>query len=96
VALWQIGLPGSEERAPRDQYCQPTTTKHWARFSPLVSSALGNSSGILIGRNLATRRASPVLLDLEGVAGRRGAPGCCCSVLPAAGSRSAPNGLSMR
>ncbi len=75
VALWQIGLPGSEERAPRDQYCQPTTTKHWARFSPLVSSALGNRSGILIGRNLATRRASPVLLDLEGVAGRRGAPG---------------------
>ncbi|MDQ1322443.1 MAG: hypothetical protein QG655_3690, partial [Actinomycetota bacterium] len=52
-----------------------TTTKHWARFSPLVSSALGNRSGILIGRNLATRRASPVLLDLEGVARRRGAPG---------------------
>ena len=75
AALWQIGLPGSEERAPRDQYCQPTTTRHWARFSPLVSSALGNSSGILIGRNLATRRPSPVLLDLEGIAGRRGAPG---------------------
>lgn len=75
LSLWQIGVPGSEERAPRDQYCQPTTTKHWARFSPLVSSELGNTSGILIGRCLATRRPSPVLLDLEGIAGRRGAPG---------------------
>ena len=87
---------GQRGARPRDQYCQPTTTKHWARFSPLVSSALGNSSGILIGRNLATRRASPVLLDLEGVAGRRGAPGLLLFGPPAAGSRSAPNGLSMR
>jgi len=75
VALWQTGIPGSEERSPRSQFDQPTTTTEWARFSPLVSNELGNDTGILFARNMATRRPSPVLLDPEGVAHRRGAPG---------------------
>ncbi|MBS9535927.1 ATP-binding protein [Mycobacterium sp. M1] len=75
LALWQIGHTGSEERAPRSQFCQPTTTKHWARFAPLVSSELGNDTGILFARNMNTRRPAPVLLDLEGTPERRGAPG---------------------
>lgn len=75
IGLWQVGIAGSEERAPRSQFSQPTTTDEWARFAPLSSSELGNETGILFARNMATRRPSPVLLDLEGIAGRRGAPG---------------------
>lgn len=75
IGLWQSGLPGSEERSPRSQFDQPTTTTEWARFSPLVSNELGNETGILFARNMATRRPSPVLLDPEGAAQRRGAPG---------------------
>ncbi|ORV08036.1 ATP-binding protein [Mycolicibacterium fallax] len=75
LSLWQIGMPGSEERAPLSQYYHPTTTKQWARFAPLVSSQLGNDSGILFARHLGTRRPSPVFLDLEGSPDRRGAPG---------------------
>jgi AAA-like domain len=74
-ALWQLGAPGSEERAPRSQFCQPTTTRHWARFAPLTSAELGNETGILFARNLATRRPGPVFVDLEGAPERRDAPG---------------------
>jgi hypothetical protein len=74
-SLWQIGNPGSEERAPLSQFSQPTTTKHWARFSPLVSCELGNDTGVLLGINMATRRPSPVLVDLEGAPTRRRSPG---------------------
>lgn len=73
--LWQIGNPGSEERVPLSQFSHPTTTKHWARFSPLVSCELGNDTGVLLGINLATRRPSPVLVDLEGAPTRRRSPG---------------------
>ena len=73
--LWQLGHPGSEERAPRSQFGQPTTTEHWARFSPLLSCELGHRSGILLARNLATRRPAPVLVDLEGAPYRRATPG---------------------
>lgn len=73
--LWQIGNPGSEERIPLSQFSHPTTTKHWARFSPLLSPQLGNESGVLLGINLATRRPSPVLVDLEGAPTRRSSPG---------------------
>lgn len=64
-ALWQIGHAGSEDQAPLTQFRHPTTSKHWARFSPLLSPQLGNEYGILLARNLATRRPSPVLLDPE-------------------------------
>jgi AAA-like domain len=74
-ALWQLGHPGSEQRAPRSQFKQPTTTEQWARFAPLVSSELGHETGILLGQNLATRLPSPVFVDLEGTTDRRGAPG---------------------
>lgn len=73
--LWQIGNPGSEERIPLGQFSHPTTTKHWARFSPLVSCELGNDTGVLLGINLATRRPAPVLVDLEGAPTRRRSPG---------------------
>jgi hypothetical protein len=73
--LWQIGNPGSEERVPLSQFSHPTTTKHWARFSPLVSCELGNDTGVLLGINLATRRPAPVLVDLEGAPTRRRSPG---------------------
>ena len=73
--LWQLGYPGSEERAPRSQFSQPTTTRQWARFAPLLSSELGHRTGILLARNLATRRPSPVLVDLEGAPARRSTPG---------------------
>ncbi|MGV7724214.1 ATP-binding protein [Mycobacterium kansasii] len=75
IALWQLGHPGSEARAPRSQFKQPTTTDQWSRFSPLVSGQLGHETGILLARNLATRLPSPVFVDLEGTVGRRGAPG---------------------
>ena len=74
-ALWQLGVTGSEQRAPLSQYAQPTTTKHWARFAPLASAELGNETGILLGRNLSTLRPGPVFVDLEGSAERRDAPG---------------------
>jgi hypothetical protein len=74
-ALWQVGNPGSEERAPLSQFSHPTTTRHWARFSPLVSCELGNDSGMLLGINMATRRPAPVLVDLEGAPTRRRTPG---------------------
>lgn len=74
-ALWQLGHPGSENRAPRSQFCQLTTTEHWSRFAPFLSSELGHETGILLAENLATRRPTPVLLDMEGTTERRGAPG---------------------
>jgi hypothetical protein len=74
-SLWQIGNPGSEERVPLSQFSHPTTTKHWARFSPLVSCELGNDTGVLLGINMATRRPAPVLVDLEGAPTRRRTPG---------------------
>lgn len=74
-ALWQIGNPGSEERVPLSQFSQPTTTKHWARFSPLVSCELGDDTGVLLGINMGTRRPAPVLVDLEGAPTRRRSPG---------------------
>jgi hypothetical protein len=74
-ALWQLGTAGSEQRAPRSQYGQPTTTKHWARFAPLASAELGNDTGILLARNLSTLRPGPVFVDLEGSTERRDAPG---------------------
>jgi AAA-like domain len=73
--LWQIGNPGSEERVPLSQFSHPTTTNHWARFSPLVSCELGSDTGVLLGINLATRRPAPVLVDLEGAPTRRRSPG---------------------
>lgn len=85
LALWQMGIAGSEERAPRSQFCQPTTTRHWARFSPLVSSQLGNATGMLLGRGISTRRPSPVLIDLEGAPNRRGAPGLLLYGAPGGG-----------
>ncbi|GAB7145542.1 ATP-binding protein [Mycobacterium riyadhense] len=75
TALWQLGHPGSEARAPRSQFKQPTTTDQWSRFSPLVSAELGHKTGILLARNLATRLPSPVFVDLEGSVDRRVAPG---------------------
>jgi hypothetical protein len=74
-SLWQIGIPGSEERVPLSQFSHPTTTKHWARFSPLVSCELGDNTGVLLGINMATRRPAPVLVDLEGAPTRRRTPG---------------------
>ena len=74
-ALWQLGHPGSEERAPRSQFSHPTTTRHWARFAPLTSAELGNETGILFARNLATARPRPVFADLEGLTARRCGPG---------------------
>lgn len=75
IELWQAGIPGSAERSPRNQFNQPSTTSDWARFSPLVSSQLGNDTGILFARNMGTRRPSPVLIEPEGAAKRRQAPG---------------------
>ncbi len=75
TALWQLGQPGSELRAPRSQFTQPTTTDQWARFAPLVSSDLGHETGILLAENLATRRRAPVFVDLEGSPERRVTPG---------------------
>lgn len=75
TSLWQLGQPGSEGRAPRSQFKQPTTTDHWARFAPLVTGDLGHESGILLAHNLATRQRTPVFVDLEGTTDRRGAPG---------------------
>jgi hypothetical protein len=88
-SLWQIGVPGSEERAPRGQFSQPTTTRHWARFAPLLSSELGNETGILLARNMATRRPSPVLVDPEGATKRRGAPGMLLIGAPGGGKSQA-------
>lgn len=75
TSLWQLGHPGSEARAPRSQFKQPTTTDQWSRFSPLVSGQLGHETGILLARNLSTRLPSPVFVDLEGSVDRRVAPG---------------------
>lgn len=72
--LWQITNPGSEQRVSLSQFCHPTTVRDWARFNPLMSSKLGNESGILLALNAATRRPSPVWLDLEGAPSRRVAP----------------------
>lgn len=85
TALWQLGHPGSEIRVPRKEFSQPTTTRQWARFAPLVSSELGHDSGIFLARNLATRRPSPVLIDLEGTTDRRGAPGLLLIGAPGGG-----------
>ncbi|WP_345892231.1 ATP-binding protein [Mycolicibacterium sphagni] len=74
-SLWEMGHPGSEGRAPHSQFSQPTTTRQWARYAPLVSSVLGHETGIPFARNLATRRNKLVNLDFEGMKDRRGAPG---------------------
>lgn len=88
AALWQLGHPGSEERAPRSQFKQPTTSEQWSRFAPLVSSELGHETGILLAHNMATRLPSPVFVDLQGMTDRRGAPGMLFIGAPGGGKSS--------
>lgn len=85
AALWQLGQPGSEDRAPRSQFKQPTTCEQWSRFAPLISSELGHETGILLAHNMATRLPSPVFVDLQGMTDRRGAPGLLLIGAPGGG-----------
>lgn len=69
--LRRMGNPGGESGAPTSQFGHPTTTKHWGMFGSLITTTLGNETGMLAAINLSTRRPSPVLLDPEGAPERR-------------------------
>lgn len=69
--LRKIGNPGGEAGAPTDQFGHPTTTKNWGMFGSLVTTTLGNDTGMLAGINQSSKRPAPVLIDPEGAPERR-------------------------
>src|SRR5690606_29425534 len=49
--LWRAFAPGGERRAALDEFRNPTTTKRFAPFVPLLASKLGNNTGVPLGMN---------------------------------------------
>ncbi|KAA1241431.1 hypothetical protein F0Q45_26515, partial [Mycobacterium simiae] len=78
--LWAAFNPAAPtHRTGVDQFAQPTTTTKWSRFVPLLSSMVGNSTGILLGFTRHNALSSAVLLDLPGTARRNRSPCLVCS-----------------
>lgn len=61
--LWSAMLPGVPTSALVRELAQLTTGHEFASAVPLVSSELGDETGLHLGRNLGTGRNVPVFLD---------------------------------
>jgi hypothetical protein len=84
--LWSICNPGiAQHTSGADQFAHPTTASKWSRFVPLISSHLGNATGMLLGFNTSNANRSAVLLDLPGTARRNHNPCLVCAGAPGYG-----------
>jgi AAA-like domain len=73
--LWSAFNPGvAPHKSAVDQFTHATTASKWSRFVPLISSQLGNATGMLLGFNKSNANNSAVLLDLPGTARRNHNP----------------------
>lgn len=68
--LWLAFNPGSENHAYLDEFRDPTSAHLWGRFTPLVSTRVGDSRGTPLAENQNTLRRSLILHDPEGCAQR--------------------------
>jgi hypothetical protein len=93
--LWAAFNPGAPlHRSGIAQFAYPTTTGKWSRFVPLTSSAVGNTTGILLGFNQSNALNAAVLLDLPGTAKRNHNPVLLCSGAPGYGKSYAAKGIT--
>ena len=84
--LWAAFNPGAaNHKTGVDQFSYATTTAKWSRFVPIVSSAVGNATGILLGFNQSNALNSAVLIDLPGAARRNHNPCLVCGGAPGYG-----------
>lgn len=84
--LWSVFNPGiAQHHSGTDQFSHPTTASKWSRFVPLISTQLGNATGMLLGVNESTVNRSAVLLDLPGTARRNRNPCLVCAGAPGYG-----------
>ncbi|MEN4466804.1 ATP-binding protein [Mycolicibacterium conceptionense] len=68
--LWLGFHPGSEKQAYLDEFRDPTSAHLWSRFTPLISTRVGDSRGTPLAENQNTLRRSLILHDPEGCAQR--------------------------
>ena len=84
--LWSVFNPGvPQHKSGADQFSHATTASKWSRFVPLISSQLGNATGMLLGFNKSNANNSAVLLDLPGTARRNHNPCLICAGAPGYG-----------
>ena len=84
--LWSIFNPGvAQHKSGADQFSHATTATKWSRFVPMISSQLGNSTGLLLGFNKSNANNSAVLLDLPAAARRGHNPCLICAGAPGYG-----------
>ncbi|KGI66042.1 ATP-binding protein (plasmid) [Mycolicibacterium rufum] len=84
--LWSAFNPGvAQHKSAVDQFAHATTASKWSRFVPLISSQLGNATGMLLGFNKGNANNSAVLLDLPGTARRNHNPCLICAGAPGYG-----------
>lgn len=70
-SLWLALNPGSEKHAHLDEFRDPTSAHLWGRFTPLISTRVGDSRGTPLAENQTTLRRSLILHDPEGCAQRQ-------------------------
>lgn len=70
-SLWLAFNPGSEKHAYLDEFRDPTSAHLWGRFTPLISTRVGDSRGTPLAENQTTLRRSLILHDPEGCAQRQ-------------------------
>jgi AAA-like domain len=64
--LWWAGLPGTPTSRVVRELSQIAPARHLAAAVPLISNALGDSSGSLLALEVTNGRPQPVLVDLAG------------------------------
>ncbi|MCH9729762.1 MAG: ATP-binding protein [Actinomycetia bacterium] len=69
--LWLAFNPGSEKLAHLDEFRNPTSAHLWGRFTPLISTRVGDARGTPLAENQNTLRRSVILHDPEGCAQRQ-------------------------
>jgi hypothetical protein len=69
--LWVAFNPGAEKHAHLDEFRDPTSAHLWGRFTPLISTRVGDSRGTPLAENQNTLRRSLILHDPEGCAQRQ-------------------------
>jgi hypothetical protein len=63
--LWRAFNPGTEQSAGLGEFRNPTTTARFAKFVPLLTSKLGNNTGVPLGESVTSPGLRDVvLLDL--------------------------------
>ena len=65
TTLWRAFNPGTEQSARLGEFRNPTTTARFAKFVPLLTSKLGNNTGVPLGMSVTSPGLPDVvLLDL--------------------------------